>query len=382
VIGPVDEPRLARDALDLVSIRSWPGQESAVATAYAELLAGTGAAVELDTAVEGSPSVIARLGSGGSRCLQLAGHLDTVPIEHEAPVIRGDQLVGRGACDMKGGLAAIAETLRVLAPAIEELDGSILVTAYGLHEGAGSVPMHAPLRGLLARGVRGDAAIVCEGPKGELPLAGKGSLIFRIAISRPIRDSDHELRVGDTPNPIDAALRVVALLSERVGASLLEHPALGRESVFVGAIHGGDLYNTLPRAVVLEGTRRYPAPRRFDEVRGELEAVCAAVEAATGTTIVLTCERSGQPFDVAAGAAIVGAVRDAHRTVTGRELALGHQLFASDVNHLASDHGIPVAAFGVDPGSGHSNPEHVSLAELADTVRIYADAAVRYLGPR
>jgi acetylornithine deacetylase/succinyl-diaminopimelate desuccinylase-like protein len=85
---------------------------------------------------------------------------------------------------------------------------------------------------------------------------------------------------------------------------------------------------------------------------------------------------------VAPDSAIVEAVRGAHRTVTGRELALGHQLFASDVNHFAADHGIPVAAFGVDPGPGHSNPEHVSLAELADTARVYAEAAVRYLGRR
>jgi acetylornithine deacetylase/succinyl-diaminopimelate desuccinylase-like protein len=376
----VDPDRLADATMRLVRIPSPPGEESAVAEAYAQLLASAGARVELDARAAGSPSVIARIGREGSRCLQLAGHLDTVPIPHDAPRIVGDRLYGRGACDMKAGLAAIAETVRVLAAVVDDLDGSLLVTAYGLHEGAGSVPMHAPLRDLLARGVHGDAAIVCEGPHGMLPLSGKGSLIFRIDVTRPETAVDHELRVGGTPNPIIAAQRLCEIVGAHVEQSPLEHPVLGGETFFVGAISGGELYNTLARTVTLHGTRRYPPPRTFEEVAAELDEARATVERELGVTIAVTCERSGQPFEVAPDAAIVEAVQAAHRAVTGHALAAGHQLFASDVNHFASEAGIPVAAFGVDEDSGHSTPEHVSLSELEATARVYVDAAARYLG--
>jgi acetylornithine deacetylase/succinyl-diaminopimelate desuccinylase-like protein len=283
---------------------------------------------------------------------------------------------------MKAGLAAIAETVRVLAPVVDDLDGSLLVTAYGLHEGAGSVPMHAPLRDLIARGVHGDAVLVCEGPHGMLPLSGKGSLIFRIDVTRPETAIDHELRVGDAPNPIVAAQRLCEIMGAHVAESPLEHPVLGTETFFLGAISGGELYNTLARTVTLHGTRRYPPPRTFEEVVAELDEARSTVERELGVAIAVTCERSGQPFEIAPDAPIVEAMQAAHRSVTGRALPTGHQLFASDVNHFACEAGIPVAAFGVDEDSGHSTPEHVSLRELDATTRVYVEAAARYLERR
>src|SRR5262245_42874356 len=129
----LDERRLAELALRLVEIPSYPGEEESIAGEYAEMLREAGARVELDRSVAGSPSVVARAGRGRRR-LQLAGHLDTVPILHDTPEIVDGILYGRGACDMKAGLAAIVETVRVLAPALDDLEAELLVTAYGLHE--------------------------------------------------------------------------------------------------------------------------------------------------------------------------------------------------------------------------------------------------------
>lgn len=374
----LDEPRLAQLALRLVEIRSYPGEEEEIAGEYAGVLRDAGADVELDAAVAGSPSVVARIGSRGRRRLQLAGHLDTVPVPHDPPAIEGGILYGRGSCDMKAGLAAIAETVRVLAPALDDLGGELLVTAYGLHEGAGAAPMHAPLRGLLARGCYGDAAIVAEGPRESLPVAGKGSLIFRLDVVRSDTGPDHELRATPRANPIMAAHRLIALVEERVAASPVEHPQLGRETFFVGAIHGGDLYNRVPLRVSLEGTRRYPSPRRWNDVVAELDEICGMVEEEFGVQVERTYERSGQPFEVASDAAIVRSVRNAHRDVVGTPLPLGHQLFASDLNHFAADAGIPAAAYGVDPARGHSTPEFVSLRELFLTARVFVRAAVAF----
>jgi acetylornithine deacetylase/succinyl-diaminopimelate desuccinylase-like protein len=370
---------VAETALRLVEIPSFPGDETAIAEAYAGLLAEAGADVELGTTVPRSPSVIARAGSRSGPVLQLTGHLDTVPVPHDPPHIEGDRLYGRGACDMKAGLASIVEAVRVLGPELRERGGSLLVTAYGLHEGSGAVPMHAPLRGLLQRGIHGDAAIVCEGPLGVLPLCGKGSMIWRLEVERPAGGPDHELRAGDVPNPIEAALDLVARWTARVKASDLSHPVLGRETVFVGAVHGGELYNTLPLRVTLDGTRRYPPPRTFDEAVAELDAVCDEVERAHGVRVGRTCERSGQPFEIPAGDRLIAAVRAAHEAETGEVLATGHQLFSSDLNHVVSEAGIPAAAYGVDPGPGHSTPEHVSLADLDRATRVLVRAARDWL---
>jgi succinyl-diaminopimelate desuccinylase len=154
---------------------------------------------------------------------------------------------------------------------------------------------------------------------------------------------------------------------------------LGPETVFVGAIHGGELYNTVPLRVTLDGTRRYPPPRTFDEAVAELDEVCDEVERAHGVRIERTCERSGQPFEIPAGDPLIAAVRAAHEAETGEVLATGHQLFSSDLNHVVSEAGIPAAAYGVDPGPGHSTPEHVSLADLDRATRVLVRAARDWL---
>jgi succinyl-diaminopimelate desuccinylase len=373
----VDGERVIALARALVELRSHPGEERAVAERLAAALREAGADVTLDEDVAGSPSVVAHAGGAAGPCLQLAGHLDTVPVPHPAPSVSGGRLFGRGACDMKAGLAAMVEVVRVLTPELGRLGGRLLATAYGLHEGPGAAPMHAPVRRLLARGCHGDAVIVCEGPRAELPVCGAGSLIYRIEFTRPRTGPDHELRCAD-PNPIDAALDFVARLKAAVAASSLRHPVLGPESVFVGALHGGDLYNRVPLSVVIEGTRRYPPPRCWDEVVAEFEDAAAAVEAAHEVTVTLTLERSGQPFEVDPATPLVGALRDAHRAVEGAELALGFQRFTSDLNHFAAA-GLPAVAYGVDESSGHSTPESVDLDELVRTTRVFVRTAFDYL---
>ena len=89
-----------------------PG-EGECARALADVLRGWGMRVELQEAAPGRPNVIARAGRGRGRSLMLNGHLDTVGVDrmrHEpyAAEERDGRLYGRGATDMKGGIAAMA----------------------------------------------------------------------------------------------------------------------------------------------------------------------------------------------------------------------------------------------------------------------------------
>ncbi|HIE52504.1 MAG TPA: M20/M25/M40 family metallo-hydrolase [Armatimonadetes bacterium] len=68
------------------------------------------------------------------RILQLDGHLDHIPREHAPPVRTETEIVARGACDMKAGLAALTEAAQVLAEHGSSLPGGLLLTVHGLHE--------------------------------------------------------------------------------------------------------------------------------------------------------------------------------------------------------------------------------------------------------
>jgi Peptidase family M20/M25/M40 len=153
----ISAERLLQATYRFVDTPSPTGSEAGFARVYADHLRDVGLEVELDEEFPDSPSVVARLRGRRSRpVLQFDGHTDAIPTPHTAPSLdlAAGIVRGRGAADMKGGLAAIAEALRAIRAAGVELDGSALVTAHGLHE----APLgdQRTLRSLILKGVIGD----------------------------------------------------------------------------------------------------------------------------------------------------------------------------------------------------------------------------------
>src|SRR5262249_29839025 len=112
----VDRRRLLDTAAELVAVPSRTGEAGAAADVLEEILHEDGFAVERVAAShDAAPAVVVRLGSGRpGRTLQFNGHLDTVHLPFVPPDVEGNLLTGSGASDMKGGLAAAVEALRVL----------------------------------------------------------------------------------------------------------------------------------------------------------------------------------------------------------------------------------------------------------------------------
>src|SRR5437762_152979 len=141
-----------------------PG-EGRVARVLAEVLSAWGFGVDVREAAPGRPNVVARIGNagGGGRSLMFNGHIDVVGIEGmtHAPwdaTVRDGRLYGRGAADMKAGVAAMcAAVARAARASGGSLEGEIIVTAV-VDEEYSSVGTRA----LVAEGVRVGAAIVTE----------------------------------------------------------------------------------------------------------------------------------------------------------------------------------------------------------------------------
>ena len=188
---------LDREALAARTMRyleRWtpPGHEREIGEMVAADLAEAGAEVELDEEFPGSPSVIARFrGPEPGPTIQWHGHLDAIATEH-APARRdGDELVARGASDMKGAVAANVTSLALLREAGLPRRGSILMTYHGLHEEGGS----APLIRLIERGIVGDAVMTGElGSGRELVTASRGLDFWAIEINVTAAGSTRRMR--------------------------------------------------------------------------------------------------------------------------------------------------------------------------------------------
>jgi acetylornithine deacetylase/succinyl-diaminopimelate desuccinylase-like protein len=380
----IDPSRLLQVMMSLLEIPSPSGAERAVSERYAATLRDAGMLVELDEEFAESPNVIARMSQlrPEARTLQLDGHTDTVSQPHPPPSFRDGLISGRGAADMKGGLAAIAEVARVLNSSGTRLGGNLLVTAHGQHEDP--VPpneLHAPMFSLFNRGVVGDAAIIPEGPSHEMVIAGKGICVFDVAFQRD-GEPVHEVFWRDrVPNPIMAAHRFIQLLEEQSRAwNQHPDPLLGPETYFVGVIQSGDYYNRIPTSCRLEGSRRYPAERTYEDVAEELEALGRQVERETGLRAEMKLRPSGQGFRLDPGEPIVRVVRQAYRDTVHRDLPLAGMSLIGNASQFNTIAHVPTVYHGVDQATAHSSFEQVALEDVVRCARVLMRSVVHYLG--
>jgi acetylornithine deacetylase/succinyl-diaminopimelate desuccinylase-like protein len=384
LVRRVDPERLRALTVALVEIPSPSGHEAAVAERYAAALDEYGLDVEIDREFPESPTVVARLaGPAGGRVLQFDGHTDTVAQPHAPPYEAGGRIYGRGASDMKSGLAAMGEAARVLRAAELPLNGGLLLTAHGQHEDP--VPphdLHAPLLALFRRGIVGDAALIPEGPSHEAVVAGKGLCSFEIVFEREGQPMHEVLASEGVPNPILAGTRLVQLLEDRAREWRgRPDPFLGPETCFVGIFEAGDYFNRIPSRCRLAGTRRYPAERTAAGVIQELEALVRQVERDfPGVSGRVRATPSGQGFRVDPEEPVVQALRAAYRDVVGRALPLGGMSLIGNASQFNTIARVPTLYHGVDQATAHSDCEHVALSDVVRTAQVLVAAAIRYLG--
>ena len=212
--GLRDVERLAVDSVDaawtadiaarLVRIPSITGDERAVQDLVASLLADAGLDVErleppLD-AVRADPDwpgdemprdrlpiVLGRLGRPGGRRIVLVGHVDVVPVGDLATWTHdpwagerdGDRLYGRGAVDMKGGVASILGAVQALVGAglADRLEGEILVAIVPSEEDGGQGMLAA-----IRAGVTGDMAVITEPTGLDVVIAHAGAITFKLTV--------------------------------------------------------------------------------------------------------------------------------------------------------------------------------------------------------
>jgi len=361
-------------AIDSVNPSLVPGGagEDEIARFVVEWARAAGLEADVLEATPGRPSVVVRArGTGGGRTLLLCAHMDTVGVEGMAdphtPRLEGDRLHGRGAYDMKAGLASALLAARELARA--GLAGDVVVAAVADEE-------HASLGVQEVLGaVRADAAIVTEPTELELIVAHKGFVWAEIEVtgraahgSRPALGVDAIVQSG----PILTALGALdAALGDRT------HPLLGRGSVHASLIEGGAEMSSYPGRCVLGLERRTLPGETVADVEAEVEALIAAgraadpgLEAAQRTLLVR------EPFEVAQDAEIVAAVREAATAVLGGTPSLGGASYWADAAFIAAA-GIPTVMFGPGGEGAHAAQEWVSLADTHAVARTLLAVAER-----
>jgi acetylornithine deacetylase len=356
---------VAIDSRNPVLAPGTPG-EAAIATAVADFLRAAGLDVAWVAPQPARPSVVGRLrGSGGGRAILLNGHLDTVGfggmLDPTTPRTENGRLYGRGAYDMKGGLAAILHAAATLAQG-PRLRGDLIVTAVADEEHAslGTEAVLAHL-GLEAASIGG--AIVTEPTDLQICVAHKG---FAWATFSTSGRAAHGSRRADGIDAIAHMGRVLVAL-ERLDASLQErlaHPLLGHASLHASLIAGGTELSTYPAHCELQVERRTLPGETPASVQAEFAAIVDALSAADPRfqgTAAVTFARP--PLETPRDSPIVQALSAAATGTLGTTPPLVGATFWMDAAMLGAA-GIPSIAFGPRGAGLHADDEWVDLASL------------------
>jgi acetylornithine deacetylase/succinyl-diaminopimelate desuccinylase family protein len=330
------------------------GGEAELADFVAGWLSDAGLAVELDEAAPGRPSVVAvARGTGSGASLMLNAHMDTVGVDGMErpfePVVREGRLYGRGAYDMKGGLAACmlaAERLRS-----EGLAGDVIVAAVADEEYA-SIGVQSVLRRR-----RTDAAIVTEPTSLRVCIAHKG---FAWAEIETRGRAAHGSRPDEGVDAITRMAQALARLGDLQSAldAAPGHELVGQGSVHASLIDGGQELSSYPARCVLSLERRTIPGETGEDVLRECEAL---VEGTEGAEARLGLVR--EPFSVDPDAEVVGALARAAGAVTGRPAELYGETYWMDAAFTQAS-GIPTVVFGPGGHGAHAVDEWVDLASV------------------
>ncbi|HEY7327550.1 MAG TPA: M20/M25/M40 family metallo-hydrolase [Gemmataceae bacterium] len=375
----VNRQRLLDTAQKLIAVPSRTGEGGAVADRLAELLRGDGFVVERpDANHPTAPAVVVRFASDKpGRTLQFNGHLDTVHLPFVPPAIEDNNLTGSGASDMKGGTAAAIEALRVLRDTDELRDGTVLFTAHDLHEAPWGLGQQ--LNALIAAGCVGDAVLLPEPLCDHLPIAGRGNATWKTNIRRTGAPVHEVMRSPDEPSVLAAGAELIARLGrleERLAAQ--SDPMAGRASVFIGQIHGGEIYNQYPRECWLEGTRRWLPGTSPAAVERDFRAVLTELARDTRTTVDVEWTFIRDAFRLEANDPIVQAFQQAYTMICGKPLSFGPKPFVDDGNSFYGLKNIPAITHGPRAGGQHTVKEWVDIDDMVRVAHLYALTAVLY----
>ncbi len=379
----VNRQRLVDTAVQLVAVPSRTGEAGAVSDRLADILTADGFPVERPAAGHpAAPAVVVRFATGKpGHTLEFNGHLDTVHLPFVPPQVRDGRITGSGSSDMKAGIAAAVEALRALRDSGALPGGSILLVAHDLHEAPWGDGRQ--LNRLIADGCVGDAVLIPEYLNECLAVIGRGALTWKATVRRP-GPPVHEVMRPAEPSVIAAGAELVARLNrlhERLSAKA--DPLAGTESLFIGQVHSGEIYNQYPQECFIEGTRRWlPGTSRAD-VEAELGGVFDGLARDTGTTVRAEITPIRDAFLLPQDDPFVAAFQGAYAATSGGQpLKVGAKPFCDDGNSFWALARLPAITHGPRAGGAHTLEEWVSIDDLERVAHLYALTAVAYCGEK
>jgi succinyl-diaminopimelate desuccinylase len=364
-----DPIALTRELIRFCTVNP-PGEEEACARHLGALLEAAGFRCDYVGMGEGRANLIARIGEAadGRPPLAFTGHIDVVPLganpwtmDPFAAETASGRVYGRGASDMKSGVAAFVAAAIEAAPRLARGPGLLLIITAGEETGCtGANHIVATARELLGRA----GALVVAEPTSNRPMVGhKGALRLRL---RARGVTAHASMPDQGVNAVMKAARAVARLDD-FDFNVARHPVMGAPTLNVGWMHGGMNINSVPDLAEAGLDIRTIPAQRHAEIEAQMQSfVGTEVEVAKLDEAVPVWTQPDVPW--------IGRVLAATRDVTGRTPEIGAAPYFTDASALTPAFGgIPTVVLGPGPAEqAHQTDEWCELAAIEAAAEISA----------
>lgn len=365
---PVDAVALTQELIRFRTINP-PGEEEACAHHLGKILESAGFTCDYVSMGPGRANLIARIGGQTDRTpLAFTGHIDVVPLGARAwsmdpfgADLGHGRVYGRGASDMKSGVAAFVAAAVAAAPRLASGPGLVLIITAGEETGCtGAHHIVATARGLLGKA----GALVVAEPTSNKPMVGhKGALRLKISASGI---TAHASMPDQGDNALYKAARAVTRL-EDFDFNVARHPVMGAPTLNVGWLHGGMNINSVPDlAEAGVDIRTIPSQSHA--------AVQAAVAGYLGSEVAVSLLDEAVPVWTEPDNGWMQRVFLAVEGVTGQKPDVAAAPYFTDASALTPAYGgIPTVVLGPGPAAmAHQTDEYCEVVRIEEATEISA----------
>lgn len=380
----IDVARLASDMIKIPSYSFMENQEREIASYIYDILQGEGIESQLVEIKPGRYNVYGRIpGNGSGRSLMLSGHIDTVPAYDMEDAFSGriaeGKLYGRGACDMKGPVAAMIAVLIAFQRGGISLPGDVVFAGLADEEEQGRGVEY-----LVGHGPVCDGTIMGEPTDMKIAIGHKGLEWIDVKIK------GHKVHGGDKEHGINAIEMAARFINRIYGEyvpllNTREYPVLGVPTINLGRIEGGDQPSTVAGECLIKLDRRCVPTETIAQVYEELEEICADLhqedarfEAEVRDVFEGESLLPHVPFCIAEDDPLVSAVRSAMSETCWEGEVTAFPAW-SDAGAISSVTDSKCIVMGPgDLGVAHSIHEYIKIEDIENAALVYGLTAMNY----
>lgn len=366
----------------LIQINTVNGNEEDAANYIKKVLEKHHISCQLVSWAPNRTNLIAEIGNNDGPILALAGHLDTVDAGKVdkwtyspfAGQLVGDKIYGRGAVDMKSGLAVMVVTLIELKEAGQPKHGKVRLLATVDEEVGGQGSLELTDQGYVHDV---SAMIIGEATTGQIEYAHCGSFDYLVESYGKLAHSSRP-ELGN-----NAVTNLVQFINQEAAAftDAAVSPVLGSVIHTVTVFHGGDQLNSIPDYAYLKGNVRTIPECDNTETQRRLQGIIDKLNAKPGIQLKLTVVASFMPVVTKRDNQFVKLAQAAITQVSKKQPAVVVSHGATDASRYVLDnHRFPIIEYG--PGSeklSHQIDEHIAIGDYLTVQQAYVEIAKQYL---